>query len=64
MSEASRELEQKTGGEVPSADETIAATADEVVETGSVNILRLVSAAIRFAAFSSQPGSASSQPSC
>jgi len=33
MSEASRELEQKTGGEVPSADETIAATADEVVET-------------------------------
>ena len=33
MSEASRELEQKTGGDVPTADETIAATADEVVET-------------------------------
>jgi ElaB/YqjD/DUF883 family membrane-anchored ribosome-binding protein len=33
MSEASRELEKKTGGDVPTADETIAATADEVVET-------------------------------
>ena len=35
MSEASRELEQKTGGDVPTADETIAATADEVAETVS-----------------------------
>ena len=33
MSEASRELEQKTGGNVPTADVTIAATADEVAET-------------------------------
>lgn len=33
MSEASRELERKTGGDVPTADETIAATADEVAET-------------------------------
>lgn len=33
MSEASRELERKTGGDVPTADEAIAATADEVVET-------------------------------
>ena len=33
MSEASRELEQKTGGDAPTADETIAATADEVAET-------------------------------
>ena len=33
MSKASRELEQKTGGDVPTADETIAATADEVAAT-------------------------------
>jgi ElaB/YqjD/DUF883 family membrane-anchored ribosome-binding protein len=35
MSEASRELKQKTGGDMPTADETIAATADEVAETVS-----------------------------
>jgi ElaB/YqjD/DUF883 family membrane-anchored ribosome-binding protein len=33
MSEASRELERKTGGDVPTAGEAIAATAHEVVET-------------------------------
>ena len=35
MSEASRELEQKAGGDVPTAAKTIAATADEVAETVS-----------------------------
>ena len=46
MSEASRELEQKTGGGVPTADETIAATADEVAETIG-NQRRNLEAAIR-----------------
>jgi hypothetical protein len=46
VSKASEELEEKTEGDVPTADEVIAATADEVTETAAKQRIML-DAAIR-----------------